>query len=76
MIIITLDPAKNGFGLPQRGRGREIFERTLIQPLQSSVSSYAYAMGSSAVDFRLIQARLPVESEGSRPSGRYFTVCH
>ena len=33
-------------------------------------------VAAATIDFSLIQARLPIESQGGWLSGRYFTVCH
>ena len=33
-------------------------------------------VATATIEFSLIQARLPIESEGDRLLGQYFTVCH
>ena len=33
-------------------------------------------IAAATIDFSLIQAWVPIKSEGSQPSGRHFAMCH
>ena len=53
-----------------RSYTRKSAQVNYLLDLHNSNSSRSYYC-----DFSLIQARLPIESEGGRLSGRYFTEC-